>query len=389
MLKSPINTAVRKGAHGQRETHWMRSGSLPGQNRLFQVLLAFVLGSTIVGCGPAVLNATGDASSAKANRLQPQSGPVLKEYVLQGSKLQVPFAVVFDARQRLWFNSFYQYLGMIRSDGRIVAHRFQKWYYGRLQVNGGLTLGPDQRVWFTDYYDENFGVVESTGHIKQYRPFGTAYGYGYTSGIVSARGHLWMLVLGSYGPGESLVELDTTPSIVKVINLPSVDCWAIPITADSDGTLWIGNGPHCPEITRVTTDDKVTSFSIPHAADGVWAIASGPDGNVWFAAGDGPEINPYIGKMTPKGVLTTYPISDQANGITLGPNGNWWITMPFVGKVVTMSLEGKILAEYTLPGAWKHSQPRFQTGKIVLGPDGNLWFAEANRNKIGELRFSK
>ena len=52
-----------------------------------------------------------------------------------------------------------------------------------------------------------------------------------------------------------------------------------------------------------------------------------------------------------------------------------------------MSLDGQILAEYTLPDAWKHSQPKFQATKIILGPDGNLWFAEANRNKIGELRF--
>lgn len=295
--------------------------------------------------------------------------------------MQAPFDVVFDARDRLWLDSEWPYLGMMRKPGHFSAHAFAKTRnnYG-VDHAYAMTVGPDRNLWFTDYYGLDVGRVDQSGRIAQFHPFDD---YGFTAGIVSARKHLWIVEAGFYK--GALAEIDTKPHLVKNIPLLGRYCWPGPIAADANGTLWIGNSGNCPKITRVTPDGRVTDFPIV-AADGVWAIAAGPDGNVWFSAADGPEINPWIGKITPQGQITKYPVSDQVDGIAVGPDGNWWLTMPFMGAIAVMSLDGTILAEYQLPHALEHSHV-FQDATIVLGPDNNLWFAEPSRNKVGELRF--
>ncbi|HEY2473592.1 MAG TPA: hypothetical protein VGI19_02205 [Candidatus Cybelea sp.] len=349
------------------------------------VLAVLGLAAVLVldGCGGSPVGAPVGAIGTRGSPMTGQ-GFTLEEYPLDSQKLQIPYDVVFDAHDRLWLNSFYPYLGVMRHNGHFAARAFQikRNNYGYESAHL-MAVGPDHNLWFTDYYGKMVGRVDSSGNIEQFQPFTN---YAFTAGIVTARKHLWVVMAGSYH--ASLVELDTKPHVVKAIALPGNYCYPGPITVDATGTFWIGNSANCPKITRVTPDDRVTDFPIV-AADGVWKIVSGPDGNVWFAASYAPAINPYIGKITPQGNITVYPVSDQVDGIALGPDGNWWLTMPFMGRIATMSLGGQILAEYDLPNAIKHSQMRFQDTTIILGPDGNLWFAEPSRNKIGELRFQR
>ena len=137
-----------------------------------------------------------------------------------------------------------------------------------------------------------------------------------------------------------LAELNTKPHVIEKILFPGMYCYPARFTSDATGTLWIGNSGNCPKITRVTPDGRVTDFPIV-AADGVWISFPGPTATIWFAAASGPEIDPYIGKITPQGEMTEYPVSDQVDGMALGPDGNWWLTMPFMGMIDTMSLDGR------------------------------------------------
>ncbi len=337
------------------------------------------------GCGGSLAGASAGAIGNAASAPVGASDFTLAEYRLYGQKLKQPFDVSFDARDRLWLNSFYPYLGVMRNDGRFAAHALKEKRnnYG-VESAHDMAVGPDHDLWFTDYYGKTVGKVNPSGKIEQFQPFGST-GYGFTAGIVEARKHLWVVVAGSYL--AYLAELNTKPHVIEKIPLPGMYCYPGPITSDATGTLWIGNSGNCPKITRVTPDGRVTDFPIV-AADGVWKIVPGPDGNIWFAAASGPEIDPYIGKITPQGEITEYPVSDQVDGMALGPDGNWWLTMPFMGMIDTMSLDGKILAEYTLPNAKMHSE-YFQDTTIIPGPNGNLWFAEPGRNRIGELRFRR
>jgi len=310
--------------------------------------------------------------------------PTLKEFVILDKELGSPFFLIFDTEGNLWFNAYLSpYLGKMTPAGRISAHPMPKkrnccgaeWAYN-------FALGPDHDIWFTDYYGETLGTIEPGGKISQHYPVGKT-GYSYTAGIATLDKHLWVVMAFGY-----LIEANVNWDAIKEITLPGYYCWPGPIAIGQNKTLWIGGSANCPEVMRVTTDGTVTDFPV-QAKDGVWQIAAGPDGNMWFTAADGPKINAWIGKITPDGQITKYPIKDQADGIALGPDGNWWITEPYVGHLISMNLQGQVVDDIKLPDARNGSQPLFQAVGIIEGPDGNMWFGEGQRNKIGELVFSQ
>lgn len=79
---------------------------------------------------------------------------------------------------------------------------------------------------------------------------------------------------------------------------------------------------------------------------GPQGIAAGPDGNVWFTE----EFGGRIGRITPAGVITEFPI----------------------GRPV--------------PGCDPDIEPcGVRPGGIAAGPDGNLWFTEYNGGRIGRV----
>jgi virginiamycin B lyase len=72
------------------------------------------------------------------------------------------------------------------------------------------------------------------------------------------------------------------------------------------------------------------------------------------------------------------PLASPAYRVVVGPEGNLWFTETSAGKIVRMTLQGAI-TEYAIPSA--NSQPK----EIVVGSDGNLWFTESAGDKIGKL----
>jgi streptogramin lyase len=108
----------------------------------------------------------------------------------------------------------------------------------------------------------------------------------------------------------------------------------------------------------------VVHFPLPAGSEPE-GIATGPEGNLWFAE----RGSNKIGRLTPSGQLTEFavPTADSKPfQIAAGPDGNLWFTLPGAGEVGRISPAGEIT--------------RFSLGGIVgrqiaLGPDGNLWAA--------------
>jgi streptogramin lyase len=109
-------------------------------------------------------------------------------------------------------------------------------------------------------------------------------------------------------------------------------------------------------------------------------ITGGPDGNVWYTDWGGNRI----GRITPGGSITTFPISPpgtpstQPWGITAGPDGNLWFTENLGNKIGRITPNG-VVTEFALPNLVD------DPGPITAGPDGNLWFAGITTNKIGRI----
>ena len=109
-------------------------------------------------------------------------------------------------------------------------------------------------------------------------------------------------------------------------------------------------------------------------------ITLGSDGNVWFTE----QTGGLIGRITPDGVVTEFPTGIPSRGnfsaIISGPDGNIWFvghgqadspdTNASIGRMTPM---GEVTLFSTDPAAQQ----------ITAGPDGNLWFSTAGIQGIG------
>jgi streptogramin lyase len=136
-----------------------------------------------------------------------------------------------------------------------------------------------------------------------------------------------------------------------------------------------------PSLSFTITEYPVASGSDPYGA------TLGPDGNVWFTEyyGASPEVDGNIGKITPAGVVTEYPIHPgqwtTPQGITAGPDGALWFVETLVDRIGRITTGG-VVTEYPIPG--NGAVPT----DIVAGSDGRLWFTESGRGRIGRITTS-
>jgi streptogramin lyase len=130
--------------------------------------------------------------------------------------------------------------------------------------------------------------------------------------------------------------------------------------------LWVTNPtPGSPSVLRITTTGMVTDFPLPGPYNDPFAITTGADGNLWFTE----VTTDAIGRMTPGGAFTEFPVGAIVGGITLGTDGNVWFTEVVVNKIGKIT-PGGVITEYPGP-----SHPGATLGAITTGPDGNLWIA--------------
>ena len=150
-----------------------------------------------------------------------------------------------------------------------------------------------------------------------------------------------------------------------------------------ENSVWFINEGH---LGKLTADGNITEFSLethfPTTNTIPKAIAEGPDGNIWFTglhylgnAGGPPESVEAIGRMTPMGQVSEFPLSGKELGltaITAGLDGNMWFTESNANKIGRIAPSGEI-TEFEIPTSGAHPSD------IVTGPDGDLWFTEQRR----------
>lgn len=157
------------------------------------------------------------------------------------------------------------------------------------------------------------------------------------------------------------------------------ECQNIWFTESNGTTNRIGS--IAPDGSNPTEYGTPTTNSLPYN------IVAGPDGNVWFTENTPNNIGEFVSLGGGAGFgefPITYPPSDGTGsaygawGITSGPDGNLWFTeanspedVSFVGNITTGGTISTFQTGFTI-GA--HG--------ITAGPDGNLWFAGRSTNAI-------
>ncbi len=240
----------------------------------------------------------------------------------------------------------------------------------------GITSGPDDDVWFTEYYGNKIGQITPSGTITE---FSVPTENSYPQDIVSGPdGNLWFTEDGGNNIGR------VTPSgIFTEFPVPTSNSGVGDIATGTDGNIWFtekwGN-----KIGRISANGIITEFLIPTINSKPQSITSGPDGNIWFTE----QYANKIGRITPTGIITEFSLGYVyvgPYGITSGPDGNLWFTESSLNRIGRITPSGIVTQFLVAPDA-------LYTYDITTGSDGNVWFTEYATGesiwKIGKITTS-
>jgi virginiamycin B lyase len=147
------------------------------------------------------------------------------------------------------------------------------------------------------------------------------------------------------------------------------------VVAGADGNAWFSGDGY---IGRMDRAGNVTRFSAPASTSS--PLAAGPDGALYFTT---PET---VGRMTTDGqyTLARTGLAGVA-AIAPGPGGSMWLGA--TGGVVEARVSDLARAANVAGGDVQASAARSSGGPsmMVRGPDGALWFVEANQPAIGRM----
>ncbi|HEX6818778.1 MAG TPA: hypothetical protein VF120_10415 [Ktedonobacterales bacterium] len=265
-----------------------------------------------------------------------------------------------------------------------------------------ITAGPDGNLWFTSFAqsqaDDSFtaatvGRVTMAGAITRF-PLPTTNG---TPSSITAGpdGSLWFVERAGNKIGRI-----TTSGTVTEFSLPTTsgqtNTALFGIASGADGNLWftwlrVGSSLDQAQIGRITPSGAITAFPLVLPFDAVEDITSGPDGNLWFTVGGActePCHRPAIGRITASGAITDFTFSGDSSSpyhITPGPDGNLWFAGAYGNTVFSMIgriTPGGRITVFPLPCANPQTSDCLGADGIMAGPDGALWFA-AGQTTLG------
>jgi virginiamycin B lyase len=149
----------------------------------------------------------------------------------------------------------------------------------------------------------------------------------------------------------------------------------------------------------VTPEGVVTEFAIPTFNSRPIAIVPGPDGNMWFTE----EAGSKVGRVGRDGRITEFAVpKTQPNAILAGlafdREGNLWVQQYVdhnhpapAGRDHLVRIDRASLT--AVPSRLSRTHFTFYPvptrdtvmHRVILGPDGRLWFTEMNADKVGRL----
>jgi len=244
-------------------------------------------------------------------------------------------------------------------------------------VGGGIAAGPDDALWCTSVNDVIYRIT-TAGVTNSFSNGITSYGVAITGG---PDGNVWFMeqrgAIGQITPAGVVTEFTAGLS-------PGAQPANDTMTAGPDGNVWFtenaypgGGALITPAIGRITPAGVITEFPVPtfNVLDG---ITTGPDGDLWFT-----EQNGIVGKIDPNtGAVTEFSIGSNETmlgDIATGSDGNLWFIIGNHGDI------GRI----TPAGAFTEFSSGISAGAylagLTAGPDGNIWFTEYATNKIGQI----
>lgn len=258
-------------------------------------------------------------------------------------------------------------------------------------ASGPLASGPGGDIWFTGA--RGIGRISSSGVVAEHEvPWLGEEPNHFTSIVGGPEGNIWFSIattIGRMTPDGTvsrfplgLSEVESSPEYRIISDL----------TFGPDGALWFTLNRRATgasrggSIGRMTPAGAFTEFPLPDNEVEPQSIAFGADGNLWFtgikdfyrSAHTSDSGIGSIGRMTPAGEVTEWRTpTSRPQGIAAGPGGSLWFIEWGWGprtrsKIARASLSGEI-SEFGLRNGF--SLGNGLGGRIAAGPDGNIWFS--------------
>ena len=352
--------------------------------RHVRVALGFAVGAVFAYSAQCGLGFATTHSTSLSGLVQPAAGPspivVPSPRPSPGSQrfreLAIPapggnpYALTFGSDHSIWFteSECTSGIGRLNADGT-----WRHWPItdGCNAQPLAITIGSDGNVWFADVWNA-YGRITSDGKLTRFTMPEASYPSGITAG---PDGDLW-IAAGSPYSKPFIAQVGTDGTVVSLHRLSAQAGEPRGIVTGPDGAIWFTESAG---IGRLTTSGELTEFPLPqgNGSGSPYQIAVGPDRNLWFIeylpSGDG-----RIGRLTPSGRLTEF-VAPGARGlqwIAAGPDNALWFTAADVIGRITLS---GAVSVFTIPTY------RAQPVGIAMGPDKNMWFAEAFGGVGGDI----
>ena len=323
----------------------------------------------------AVRATTRTGSGARGFRAHIEAGGPRVEVTSYRHEGISPGGITVGPDGALWFTNEGS-IGRITTGGAITIYR-----HPGIRSWDVITAGPDGALWFTQYDGNAIGRITTEGRVSLFRDKRVRYPVAITAG---PDGALWFTMYSEEAMyngdrNASGIGRITTDGKFTVYRDQNIDAPG-GITAGPDGALWFTSYFYkFPETTvgRIATrGTAATVATVPSEIEGVsepLGITTGPDRALWFTDPNGNAI----GRITVDGKVRIFRDKsfDSPNAITVGPDGALWFTSgDSVGRITT---SGTV-------SSYRNKSIRSPRG-ITIGPDGALWFANADGKSIGRL----
>lgn len=281
-----------------------------------------------------------------------------------------PYGITTGPDGNLWFMEFSLVAGIPDKVGRITTTgTFTEFPIREFVGPFSIAAGPDGNLWFTEQSTNLIGRISPTGLISEF-PIPTPSSLP-TDICAGPDGNVWFTEalankIGRITPNGSITEFD----------VPTLNVWPWGIAAGADGNLWFTER-FGPNTGRITPEGDITEFPSCYGGSD---ITAGPDGNLWFTlGGHGGSC-----KISTDGAVSGGAASGISFGISSSPDGDIWAASWSGKTVFRTSLQGEV-ASYPVPATAPptHDLPH----DITVGPDGNIWvtLVGAQVGAIGRL----
>jgi len=178
---------------------------------------------------------------------------------------------------------------------------------------------------------------------------------------------------GTTGEGVVTIDFPVPPGTVTEFPLPDAGS-PFGIASGPDGNLWFAEGT-ANRIGRIATDGGFAEFSNAGLMSPN-GIATGPDGSLWITQATSAQLV----RMTTGGVFALFNngSAEGSDGIAAGTDGEVWTTEPAGNCITRMATNGTDTV-FSVPFGSPLDGPR----GIAAASDGSLWFTKSG--SIGRL----